>query len=533
MKGDIAYICMQFDNLDTSGLMRSLVACGLLASGAFLSAQERPNILIFLVDDMGLMDTSCPFLTDADGNPRRYPLNEWYRTPNMERLASQGIRFSTFYANSVSSPSRASIMTGQTSARHHTTNWINSESNNRDYYGPYEWNWEGLRKEDMTLPRLLARQGYKTIHVGKAHFGSQGSEGEFPQNIGFEVNIAGSSIGQPGSYYGENGYGFIKGYRLRAVPGLQKYHGTSTFLTEALTMEANAQIDTAVAQKRPFFLYMAHYALHAPFERDSRFWSHYEDAGKSDAVKAFATLVEGMDKSLGDIMNHLEELGVAENTLIIFLGDNGSDAPLGPARSYSSSAPLRGKKGSEFEGGMRVPFIAAWGRTDPDNKFQKALPIAENAVQLQFGTVMDIYPTLARLAGAAVPAGHAVDGQDLSILLSGRQDGHRKNTFLMHFPHTHRGSYFTVYRKDDWKLVYYYNPGHPERPDCVLYNLREDPEEHREVSGIYPQKTIELLEEMAASLKEQGAQYPVDFEGTPVLPDCAYWKENFRFASQR
>ena len=105
---------------------------------------------------------------------------------------------------------------------------------------------------------------------------------------------------------------------------------------------------------------MAVYAVHHPFEKDDRFWGHYANSNKPDAAKAFATLIEGMDKSLGDIMDHLQELGIAENTLIFFLGDNGSDAPLGPARSYSSSAPLRGKKGSEFEGGMRVPFIAAW-----------------------------------------------------------------------------------------------------------------------------------------------------------------------------
>lgn len=504
--------------------MRRFIAGSLLVSSTCLAAQEKPNIIVFLVDDMGVMDTSCPFLTDAEGNPQKHPLNEWYRTPNMERLASQGIRFSTFYANSVSSPTRTSIMTGQNSARHHTTNWINSESNNRDNYGPYNWNWEGLKKDDMTLPRLLASQGYKTIHVGKAHFGCIGSEGEFPENIGFEVNIAGSSIGQPGSYYGENGYGWIKGNKSRAVPGLEKYHGTPTFLTEALTIEANAQIDTAVAQKRPFFLYMAHYAVHQPFEKDNRFWSHYTHSSLPDAAKAFATLIEGMDKSLGDIMNHLQELDIAENTLIFFLGDNGSDAPLGPARSYSSSAPLRGKKGSEFEGGMRVPFIAAWGKPDPENKFQQQLPIAKNGIQSQMGTVMDIYPTLAKLTGARIPVTYPVDGQDLSTLLSGKEDWYHSDKFLMHFPHRHRGSYFTAYRHGDWKLIYYYNPEHPERPDCVLYNLKEDPEERHEASEQYPQKTLELLEEMILALKVQGAQYPVDFEGNPVLPDSKRWK---------
>lgn len=121
--------------------------CGACLTG--VNAQERPNIIVFLVDDMGLMDTSVPFVVDGEGNAVKQPLNEWYRTPNMERLARQGIRFSTFYAQSVSSPSRASIMTGQNAARHRTTNWINAESNNRTPFGPEEWNWKGLTREDI------------------------------------------------------------------------------------------------------------------------------------------------------------------------------------------------------------------------------------------------------------------------------------------------------------------------------------------------------------------------------------------------
>ena len=105
-----------------------LIETLLLSLPLSVAAQERPNIILFLVDDMGVMDTSLPFLTDVEGNVVRHPLNDWYHTPNMEKLAQQGVRFSTFYAQSVSSPSRASIMTGQDAARHHTTNWINSES---------------------------------------------------------------------------------------------------------------------------------------------------------------------------------------------------------------------------------------------------------------------------------------------------------------------------------------------------------------------------------------------------------------------
>lgn len=491
----------------------------LLLAGQSLVAQEgRPNVIVFLVDDMGLMDTSLPFLTDEEGNAVRYPLNDWYHTPNMERMARQGIRFSTFYAQSVSSPSRASIMTGQNAARHRTTNWINSESNNRTPYGPKDWNWKGISKKTITLPRVLQQAGYKTIHVGKAHFGPMGSEGENPLNIGFDVNIAGSSIGQPGSYYGENGYGHIKGQKSRAVPGLDKYHGTNTFLSDALTFEANDQIDKAVSERKPFFLYMAHYAVHAPFEVDWRFLGHYTDPGKSSQAKAFATLIEGMDKSLGDIMDHLEELGIAENTLILFLGDNGSDAPLGDEKGHFSSAPLRGKKGSEYEGGVRVPFIACWAKPDGRNEQQKKLPIRAGVIQQQMGTVMDIYPTVLALAGVSNPEGHVLDGFDLASQLVGRKNEARPEKFLMHFPHEHRGSYFTTYRDGDWKLIYYYNPEMPDRPAYELYNLKKDPTEIHNLATTETKRLVEMTEAMARQLEAEGALYPEDKDGKVLKP---------------
>ena len=163
----------------------------LLAAGALACTQEKPNVVLFVVDDMGPMDTSVPFLTDSNGVPVQYPLNHRYHTPNMERLSEQGIRFSQFYAQSVSSPSRCSLLTGQDAARHGTTNWIRSEFNNRDDYGPYNWNWQGLRREDYLLPRLMQDAGYRTIHVGKAHLGPIGSEAEWPDSLGFDINIAG------------------------------------------------------------------------------------------------------------------------------------------------------------------------------------------------------------------------------------------------------------------------------------------------------------------------------------------------------
>lgn len=484
-----------------------------------LYAQERPNVVLFLVDDMGLMDTSVPFLTDSNGQPQRQPLNNWYHTPNMERLAQQGIRFSTFYAQSVSSPSRSCILTGQNAARHRTTNWINSESNNRTPYGPPDWNWKGLTRQSLIYPLLLSEAGYETIHVGKAHFGCMNSEGEDPKRVGFDVNIAGSSIGEPGSYLGEYGYGWIKGERSRAVPGLEKYHGTHTFLTDALTIEAGTAIEKAVKDKRPFYLNMAHYAVHTPLATDGRFLPHYAQAtDKSDQAKAFATLIEGMDKSLGDIMDKLEALDVAENTLIIFLGDNGSDAPLGDAGDYGSSAPLRGKKGSEYEGGMRVPFIMAWAHPDATNKLQQRYPIAQNACQTQMATIMDIYPTVLSVTNVKKPAHHILDGEDLKVLASGKKDGRHRKDFLMHFPHKHRGSYFTSYRKDDWKLIYYYHPENPGHPVCKLYNLAQDPTEKYDKALQERGETKRMFKLMVKRLEKENALYPVDKDGNTVYP---------------
>ena len=388
-----------------------------------------PNIIVFLVDDMGLMDTSVPFLTDSKGNPVKYPLNDYYRTPNMEMLANQGIRFSNFYAHSVCSPTRTSILTGQNSARHKVTNWVRSEENNRTKFGPKDWNWKGPTKASITLPKILQQAGYRTIHVGKAHFGPFNSEGENPLNLGFDVNIAGSSIGQPGSYLGTEGFGHIKGNKARAVDGLEKYHGKDIFLTEALTLEANLAISKAKEDGKPFFLNMAHYAVHTPFQVDTRFIEHYKTSGKSPKAQAYATLIEGIDKSLGDIIQHVKKLGLGENTLILFLGDNGSDAPLPIADHYSSSAPIRGKKGNHWEGGMRVPFLASWISPNEKAPCQIKTPIKQNSIQAQLGTILDIFPTLTSVANVNNPEAFILDGFLLQEQFKGQKNQSRDELF--------------------------------------------------------------------------------------------------------
>lgn len=489
-------------------MKKTFISLLLLGFAQSITAAEKPNIIVFLVDDMGLMDTSVPFLTDDTGKPVKFPLNKWYRTPNMEKLASNGIRFNQFYAQSVCSPTRASILTGQNATRHHTTQWINPDSNNRGNNGPSNWNWQGLKKDQVTLPRVLQSHGYQTIFVGKGHFGPKQSEGADPLNLGFDVNIAGSAIGRPESYLGNYGQG-----SLRPIPGLKKYHNTGTFLTEAITLEANIQIEKSVAQKKPFFLYMSHYAVHGPFQADPRFIDNYAGKTKKPKAKAFAALLEGMDKSLGDIIKTLEDQGVAENTLILFLGDNGSASPIGKNTDHSSSAPLRGKKGTCYEGGVRTPLIAAWAKPHAESKAQKALPIPANVINPQLATVMDIFPTVINVAGIAPPEGHIHDGFDLKKMLSGEPDPKHPDTFLMHFPHSHRSSYFTSYRNGDWKIIYHYlKKNHYE-----LYNLKSDPYEEKDLAKSNPKQVQTLMTAMKKQLTAEDAQYPEE-KGTPLLP---------------
>ncbi len=481
---------------------------GLVSCGAATHAADRPNVLMFLVDDMGLMDSSAAFLTDARGNPNKHPLNDFYRTPNLEQLAGRGMRYSQFYANSVCSPTRVTIMTGQNAARHRTTQWISPFSRNA---GPEGWNWQGLTRDHVTLPRLLQQAGYRTIHVGKGHFGPRHSDGAAIMPIGFDVNIGGSAVGRPDSYYGTKDFG---AGGQRPVPHLEQYHGRDIYLTEALTIEMNKAITQAVEDDQPFFAYMSHYAVHAPFNPDPRFIEHYRDTNKSRKARAFATMIEGIDKSLGDILAHIERLGVAENTLVIFLGDNGSDAPLGDTHGYTSSAPLRGKKATHYEGGMRVPFVVAWAAPAPDAPVQKRLPIATGIVHDRFASICDLMPTILRLTEVQAPDGHVMDGHDLWPEFAGqRTDNPQK--FLMHFPHKHRSSYFTVYRHENWKLIYHYHRSGEQRYE--LFDLDADPYETANVASERPEVLKRMVAAMRSELDAVDAVYPTAEDSDTVL----------------
>ena len=269
-----------------------------------------------------------------------------------------------------------------------------------------------------------------------------------------------------------------------------------------------------------------------PFESDPRFAAHYKSSGKSQAAQAFATLIEGMDKSLGDILHHLHALGVAEETLILFMGDNGSDAPLGHQHEVACAAPLRGKKGSHYEGGMRVPFIAAWAKTNPEHSLQKALPIPLGKIQTQVANVTDVFPTLLEITGASSfkPQDHIIDGHSLTRRLKGLRDARIPEHFLMHYPHAvHRSNYFTTWREKDWKVIYHTLPEIPTTGGRIqfsdghyeLYHLGEDPYESHNLAKEKPEKLRSMMESMIDQLKAMNAVYPVDPSGQalpPVLP---------------
>jgi len=473
----------------------------------------RPNIIFFLVDDMGWQDTAVSFLHDAEGEPVITPSNRLYRTPNMKALAERGMKFTNAYAMPVCTPSRNCWLTGLNSARHHVTNWTSPEGGETtqntapSHRSPAQWRRKGLPETLVTLPSLLQAAGYRTIHAGKAHFGAS-DYARNPENIGFDINIAGSEIGHPGSYTGDYGQN-----SNRPVPGLEAYHDTDTFLTDAITFEMNKAIEAAAAENVPFFAYVAHYAVHSPFQIDPRFAGNYPDL--DGGLLGYATLIEGMDKSLGDLMQKLDQLGIAENTLIVFMSDNGGDAPFPDVNR--SNAPLRHKKGSKYEGGVRVPLIVAWASPDPAHPSQSSLPIPKASRQDDIVAIFDLFPTFAKVAG--IPLTGKIDGSDLSPYLRGEPGTHRPQELLIHFPHDHRSTYFTIFREGPWKLIHNYATSSYE-----LYNLENDLSETRDLAATETDRTLAMAGKMTAALKEAGAQWPrlaADNREVPIRPPAA------------
>ena len=478
--------------------------------------KSKPNIIFFLVDDMGWQETSVPFWNE------KTTLNNRYFTPNMESLAEKGMKFTQAYACPLCSPTRVSLMTGQNAARHQVTNWTlrknKSPDNQHQILEIPDWNMNGLSPVQgiektvisKTLPMFLKETGYTTIHVGKAHWGAQGTPGQDPLNLGFDVNIAGHAPGGPGSHYGK--YNFSAEWRhedrIWDVPGLEKYHGQDIYLTEALTIEANDQIEKAVTTGKPFYLYMSHYAIHAPWEKDDRFFKKYKDKGLTDFEATLASMIEGMDKSLGDIISKLQQLGIEKNTIIIFLSDNGSPS------QCPRNLPLRGHKITPYEGGIRVPMLVKWpGVTNEGSVCNEPLIIE------------DFFPAILEMAGIKKYSQIVKnsDGKSFVPLLRGEKVNSANREFFWHFPHFYDQEPYSVVRKGGWKLIYWYKEGKSE-----LYNLSEDISEANNLATENPEKTREMAEILGKYLREVNAGRPGFKEtGKPCLwPDESFQMQN-------
>lgn len=491
--------------------------------------QQRPNIILFLVDDMGWQDTSEPFWRDTTKFNRRY------HTPNMEKLADQGVKFTQAYAMSICSPTRVSLMSGINAARHRVTNWTLRRNASNDAPHPDldlpRWNVNGLQTSDSiehsihvtSLPQILSQNNYHTIHCGKGHFGAMNTPAANPSNIGFDVNIAGHAAGGPGSYLGKKNYSakWRGGDPIWDVPHLEQYHGTETYLTEALTQAAIDSLQAPVNENQPFFLYMSHYAVHVPIEADDRFMDRYDTLDIDPTEKAYATMVEGMDKSLGDLMDYLEENNLTGNTIILFMSDNGGLSSWARGgEPYTHNKPLASGKGSAYEGGIRVPMMVKWpGKTDP------------GSVCDQYVIIEDFFPTILEMAGIEkYKTIQQTDGISFTELLKGKKEkykkAHEERALYWHFPNKWGstgpgiGTTSTI-RKGDWKLIYWY-----QDQSFELFNIDKDIGEEYNLAGDFPDRLHELANNLGKYLRSVDAQRPISKEtGQPVpWPDEAAQK---------
>jgi arylsulfatase A-like enzyme len=402
-------------------------------------------------------------------------------------------------------------MTGQNAARHRVTCWTlrkdKSPERGNKTLNPSHWNLNGLQPTGSniprsvaapTLPQLLRDAGYRTIHAGKAHFGAAGTPGADPRNLGFDVNIAGHAAGGPGSYHGDKNFSaaWRRGDRIWDVPGLEKYHGQEINLTEAITREAITELERAVADKKPFYLYMSHYTVHAPWEADRRFIDGARKRGLKGQQATLASMLEGMDKSLGDLRAAIERLGVADNTIVVFMSDNGSP------KQCPQNLPLRGHKITGYEGGTRVPMIVRWpGITRPAAR-------TDNPILIE-----DIFPTFLTMADIPVPDDPAIDGHSFVPVLKNPAAPSSRPPLISHYPNLYDQPPYSSIRRGDWKLIYWHSNRKLE-----LYTLTDDIGESTNLADKQPEKVGTLAKLLSDHLRETKAVMPIDKATNKPVP---------------
>lgn len=467
-------------------LLPFLVACG--------TAKEeitKPNFIFILADDLGNHDLS---VTGSD----------YYETPSIDRIANEGMMFTNGYATcQVCSPSRASIMLGTFPARHGITDWIGARTGE-------EWRKAGrynkllppeyvhkLPANETTLPEAMKAGGYRTFFAGKWHLGDSTS---WPKAHGFDINKGGWDKGSP-----------IGGYFSPYVnPNLEnKEDGENLSMRLAKETVAFINQNNPKVTGQPFFAYLSFYAVHGPIQTTQEKWAKYrkkaEDAGIAEKGfemghflpirqvqdnPVYAGLVEAMDDAVGEVLQTVDELGLADNTVIVFTSDNGGVAA-GDAFA-TSNLPLRAGKGYQFEGGIREPyFIKIPGMTQGGSKNHTP------------ATGADFYPTFLELAGLdLIPEQHK-DGRSLVNVIKGETMAERP--LIWHYPHygNQGGEPSSIIRKGEWKLIHYYEDGREE-----LYNLANDLEEQHDVAEANKGLVTGMSKQLFTMLDEMGARYP-------------------------
>jgi arylsulfatase A-like enzyme len=442
---------------------------GAVGLGALLAeAQDvggaRPNFVFVLADDLGWADLGC------------YG-SKYHETPNLDRLAADGMRFTDAYAACpVCSPTRASLLSGKWPARLRLTNFLVGEKWPKESpLTKVDWV-KQLDPNEVTIAEILREAGYVTGHLGKWHLGEQSR----PEDQGFDENVAGGKWGTPPSYFSP-----YKNSQIKDGPA-------GEYLTDRLGAEAAEFIKRH--KDRPFMLNVWHYGVHIPLRGKAELIEKYRKkagvGGQDNPV--YAAMMESLDDSVGAILAALKEAGVEKKTVVIFTSDNGglSVAENGPRPT--SNAPLRSGKGYLYEGGIRVPLIVRWPGV------LKAGSASEQVV-----SSVDFLPTLMSMAGVKSALPKDVDGTNMVPAMKGVAAAQR--TIYWHYPHyaNQGGPPGGAVRSGDWKLIEWYEDGKVE-----LFNLKEDIGETNDLSGKMPEVRNKLRVQFEEWRRKVGAQMP-------------------------
>jgi arylsulfatase A-like enzyme len=442
------------------------IIAGLLSTA--LLAADHPNVVLIVADDLGWADPGC------------YG-SKYHKTPHIDRLAAEGMRFTQAYAAPVCSPTRASIMTGQHPARLGITDWLPGRPDRPDQKLLRPPLVTGLPADVPTLPGLLKKAGYTTALIGKWHLGGKGS---LPTDRGFDINIAGDAAGSPLSYFAP-----FQAKDGRVMPGLE-IAPVGEYLTDRLAAEAEKFLDKH--HDKPFFLYLPHYAVHIPMKAKADLVAKYKPGSPGQQGNPiYAAMTESLDDAVGRVLKKLDDLKLSDNTLVIFMSDNGGLCTLeGPNTPPTINTPLREGKGYLYEGGIRVPLIFKWPGV------AKAGTTSEIPV-----ISMDLFPTILDVCGQKRP--EILDGVSLMPVVKNGTIG--RDTLCFHYPHysNQGGRPGGAIRVGDMKLVEFFENDRRE-----LFDLKADPGENRNFAEARPDVVKELGDKLTAWRTDVGAKMP-------------------------